>query len=67
MTLSIKINDPYQTLVNQTTCASCHRANQLNFDFHNLSYLGDYEVTISPRTLADVERDMAERYFSESV
>ena len=54
-----EINDPYLTLVNQTTCASCHRANQLNFNFHNLSYLEDYEISISPRTFADIERDLA--------
>ena len=52
-----EINDPYQTLVSHTTCSSCHRANLLNFDFHNFSYFEDNPITISPRTIADVERD----------
>ena len=53
------INDPYQTLVSHTTCASCHRANGQNFNFHNLSYFEDQEISISPRTFADVERDLS--------
>lgn len=57
-THSERINDPYQTLVAHTTCASCHRANNLDFDFHNLSYLVDHEISVSPRVIADVERDL---------
>jgi hypothetical protein len=54
-----RINDPYQTLVAHTTCSSCHRANNLNFNFHNLSYLEDQEMSISPRVINDVSRDRA--------
>lgn len=54
-----RINDPYQTLVSHTTCASCHRSNELDFNFHNLSYFEDHPLTVSPRTIADVERDLA--------
>lgn len=54
-----RINDPYQTLVPHTTCASCHRSNDLLFNFHNLSYFEDHEVTISPRTVADVKHDLS--------
>lgn len=58
VTHGARINDPYQTLVPHTTCASCHRANDLDFNFHNLSYFEDHEVTISPRTKADVSHDL---------
>ena len=54
-----RINDPYQTLVAHTTCASCHRANNLSFNFHNLSYLEDQEMSVSPRVINDVSRDRA--------
>ena len=56
--LGPQINDPYQTLVSHTSCASCHRDNNLNFNFHNLSYFEDQEISIAPRTVADVKRDM---------
>ena len=54
-----RINDPYQTLVPNTSCSSCHRFNRIGFDFHNLSYFEDREVTIAPRVRRDVERDLA--------
>jgi len=53
-----RINDPYQTTVAHTTCASCHRANNINFNFHNLSYLEDQAISVSPRVRADLERDL---------
>lgn len=53
-----RIADPYQTLVSHTTCASCHRDNDLLFNFHNLSYFEDHEITIAPRTINDVKRDI---------
>jgi hypothetical protein len=52
------INDRTQRLVPNTTCASCHKLNGLRFDFHNLSYLEDREVTISGRVTKDVSLDM---------
>ena len=52
------IIDPYQTLVKHTTCSSCHRFNDTPFNFHNLSYFGDREISVSPRVEADVERDL---------
>lgn len=54
-----RINDPYQTLVPNTTCTSCHRSNNINFNFHNLSYLEDQEISIAPRVTNDVLRDLA--------
>lgn len=54
-----RINDPYQTTVAHTTCASCHRANNINFNFHNLSYLEDQRMNVSPRVHADVGRDLS--------
>lgn len=53
-----RINDPYQTTVAHTTCASCHRANNINFNFHNLSYLEDQSISVSPRVRRDVVRDL---------
>ena len=52
------INDPKQTLVPNTSCASCHRFNQLRFDFHNLSHLEDREATIAPRVVNDVIHEL---------
>ena len=53
-----RLNDPYSTLVPHTTCASCHRANGLSFNFHNLSYFEDQPMSVSPRARRDVERDL---------
>jgi hypothetical protein len=53
-----RIFDPYQTLIPHTTCSSCHRANNLLFNFHNLSYFEDQNLSVSPRTRADVVRDL---------
>jgi hypothetical protein len=56
--LEDKIFDPYQTLVPNTSCSSCHRANSLLFNFHNLSYFEDEDLSISLRTVNDVKRDL---------
>ena len=53
-----QIIDPYQTLIANTTCSSCHRFNDTPFNFHNLSYFGDFAMTVSPRVEADVSRDL---------
>jgi len=53
-----RINDPNQTLVPNTSCASCHSFNDLSFDFHNLSYLQEMEITIAPRVRKDVTADI---------
>ncbi|MBM4291964.1 MAG: hypothetical protein FJ138_11390 [Deltaproteobacteria bacterium] len=53
-----RLNDPYQTLVPHTTCSSCHRDNNLPFNFHNLSYFEDQPLSVSPRARRDVERDL---------
>lgn len=52
------INDRALTLVPNTTCGSCHKFNNLRFDFHNLSFLEDRQITISPRVKIDVTRDL---------
>lgn len=52
------INDRALGLVPNTTCGSCHKFNPLRFDFHNLSYLEDRTVSISPRVRFDVQRDL---------
>lgn len=52
------INDRALSHVSNTTCGSCHKFNSLRFDFHNLSYLEDRTVSVSPRVKFDVLRDM---------
>ena len=54
-----EIADGYQFLVPNTSCASCHKLNEIRFDFHNLSHLEDQKATISPRVVQDVKRDIA--------
>jgi hypothetical protein len=58
MRLSPILSDRSRRLVPNTTCASCHMANSLRFDFHNFGYLEDRELTISPRVRRDVELDL---------
>jgi hypothetical protein len=57
--LGSKINDPYQTLVPNTSCSSCHRMTNLNFNFHNFSYFEDQGISVAPRVRNDVVRDVA--------
>ena len=57
-TLGDAMADPDQFFVPNTSCASCHRLNDIRFDFHSLSHLEDGNVTISPRVVGDVEREL---------
>jgi len=57
-TLGPDMADPYEFLVPNTSCASCHRLNGLRFDFHSLSGFEDRGITISPRVNKDVARDL---------
>ena len=50
--------NPYEFLVPNTSCASCHRLNPLRFDFHALSGFEDRGISVSPRVEQDVARDM---------
>ena len=52
------MSDPDQFFVPNTSCASCHRLNNIRFDFHSLSHLEDNNMTISPRVVGDVEREL---------
>jgi hypothetical protein len=52
------IADATVTHVAHTTCASCHKLNDLAFDFHNLSFLETRPMTISPRVAGDVAREL---------
>lgn len=63
-----RINDPSQTLVPNTSCATCHSLNELVFDMHNLSYLENNEMTVSQRVKADVahELEWIEVFISET-
>jgi len=51
--------DPYEFLVPNTSCASCHRLNDLLFDFHSLSGFENNPITVSPRVDKDVARDLS--------
>jgi hypothetical protein len=53
-----RLNDPEQTLVANTSCASCHSFNDLTFNLHNLSYLQEMEISIAPRVRRDVDADL---------
>lgn len=57
-TLGAAIADRAQRLVPNTSCASCHKLNAERFDFHNLSYLENRSVTVSPRVQVDVRHDL---------
>ncbi len=52
------IADGRRTHIAHTSCASCHKLNDLLFDFHNLSYLMDHPLTVSPRVTADVAHEL---------
>jgi hypothetical protein len=64
-TLEPRLRDRTQLLVPNTSCGSCHKLNATRFDFHNLSYLEDANVTIAPRVVTDVQRDLEwlQRYY----
>jgi hypothetical protein len=53
------VADRRRTLVPNTSCASCHKLNGDPFDFHNLSYLDDRDMAVTPRVARDVELDLA--------
>ena len=54
-----RVNDPEQTLIPNTSCATCHSMNPLAFDFHNLSYFEQEEITVAPRVEADVRSELS--------
>jgi len=54
------VADPYEFLVPNTSCASCHRMNNaLRFNFHALSGFETDGIFVSPRVEDDVARDIA--------
>ncbi len=57
--LTPMVRDREKLLVPNTSCVSCHKMNELRFDFHNFSYLEDRDITISPRVKRDVELDLS--------
>ena len=50
---------PDELFVPNTTCATCHRLNELRFNFHSLSHFEDEDHTVSPRVEADVAYELA--------
>ena len=57
--LAATVSDRRKTLVPNTSCASCHKMNDDPFDFHNLSFLDDRPMAVTPRVKRDVELDLA--------
>ena len=53
-----RIADPEQTHVAHTSCISCHKLGDTSFNLHNLSYLEEGEIAVSPRVEKDVEREL---------
>ena len=54
-----QVNDPEQTLIPNTSCATCHSMNELAFNFHNLSYFEQEEITVAPRVASDVRAELS--------
>jgi len=52
------IADRTKILVDNTSCASCHKLQTEKFNFHALSYLGKDELEVSPRVIQDVKLDL---------
>lgn len=53
-----EIADPRRTHIAHTSCASCHKLGNPPFDFHNLSYFEDRDITVAPRVLKDLEYEL---------
>ena len=56
--LATKISDRREILVPNTSCASCHKLNGMNFNFHNFSYFEELDLEIAPRTIQDTALDL---------
>jgi len=53
-----RIADPEQTHVAHTSCVSCHKLGDTGFNLHNLSYLEEGDIAVSPRVEKDVAREL---------
>lgn len=53
-----QIADRTKILVDNTSCASCHKLQSEKFNFHALSYVGKDELAVSPRVVQDVNLDL---------
>ena len=56
--LKMRIMDPNQTMIPNTSCSSCHRFNSMRFNFHNLSKFGTDPVEVTERVRRDVAYDL---------
>jgi hypothetical protein len=56
--LSAKLLDVTKTRVLNTSCFSCHQLKEDTNDFHNLGYFERKELSVSPRVIKEVERDL---------
>ena len=53
-----EISNPSSFLVPNTSCASCHKINDVIFNFHALSHFENQPITVSQRVEEDVLRDI---------
>jgi hypothetical protein len=53
------IANPHLTTTSNSTCISCHKLNNLKFDFHNFSYLEDRPLTVAPRVVEDAKAELS--------
>ena len=53
-----QIADRTKILVDNTSCASCHKLQSEKFNFHALSYVGKDDLAVSPRVVQDVNLDL---------
>ncbi|RYZ59606.1 MAG: hypothetical protein EOP07_03405 [Proteobacteria bacterium] len=56
--LTAKLLDVNKTRVLNTSCFSCHQLKEDTNDFHNLGYFERKELSVSPRVVKEVERDL---------
>ena len=53
-----EISNPSSFFVPNTSCASCHKINDVIFNFHALSHFENQAITVSKRVEQDVLRDI---------
>ena len=62
-----EISNPSSFFVPNTSCASCHKINDVIFNFHALSHFENQAITVSQRVEEDVLRDILfSRYLIEN-
>jgi hypothetical protein len=52
------ISNPIKSNTFNVTCISCHKLNDLKFNFHNFSYLEDFPLSVSPRVKLEAAQEL---------